>query len=164
MRGPDNALVEFAGNYPAERFNHVHLYQEDPLCALLWYQQHLNAPARAGVSAAALTEANCKVPRGEEPSWPALNREGMIRSPRAGVEFGDVVLTWYPNPGEEPLARSRGQLQDHIALSVTDLDAWVEKLDREGVWLFGPPYQLGNTRAVMILGPSQEVLELVEVA
>ena len=34
MRGPDNALVEFAGNYPAERFNHVHLYQEDPLCAL----------------------------------------------------------------------------------------------------------------------------------
>ena len=60
--------------------------------------------------------------------------------------------------------RSRGQLQDHIALSVTDLDAWVEKLDREGVWLFGPPYQLGNTRAVMIEGPSKEVLELVEVA
>jgi len=44
MRGPDNALVEYAGNHPAERFNHVHLYQEDPIGALHWYQKHLNAP------------------------------------------------------------------------------------------------------------------------
>ena len=48
MTGPDNALVEYAGNYPAERFNHVHLWQEEPLGALLWYQKHLNAPVRAG--------------------------------------------------------------------------------------------------------------------
>ena len=51
MAGPDNALVEYAGNYPAERFNHVHLWQEEPLCALLWYQKHLNAPVRAGFAA-----------------------------------------------------------------------------------------------------------------
>jgi catechol 2,3-dioxygenase-like lactoylglutathione lyase family enzyme len=163
MIGPDNALVEFAGNHPVERFNHVHLYQEDPLCALLWYQQHLNAPVRAGVAAASVTEVNCKVPRGTDPSWPALGREGMIRSPRAGVEFGDVVLTWYPNQGAQPLVRSRGQLQDHIALSVTDLDAWVEKLHSEGVGFLTRTYQLGDTRGVMIEGPSKEVLELVEV-
>jgi catechol 2,3-dioxygenase-like lactoylglutathione lyase family enzyme len=163
MQGPDNALVEFAGNHPVERFNHVHLYQEDPLCALLWYQKHFNAPVRSGVAAAEVTEATCKVPRGTDPSWPALDRQGMIRSPRAGVEFGDVVLTWYPNPGDQPLVRSRGQLQDHIALSVTDLDAWVEKLDREGVALLTRIYQLGNTRGVMLEGPSKEVLELVEV-
>ena len=163
MRGPDNALVEFAGNHPTERFNHVHLYQQDPLCALLWYQRHLNAPVRAGVSAQALTEANCQVPRGAERSWPALNREGMFRAPRAGVEFGDVVLTWYPNQGDQPLVPSRGQLQDHIALSVTDLDAWIEKLDSEGVAILAPPYPLGDTRAAMIAGPSQEALELVEV-
>jgi len=124
MEGPDHALVEIAGNYPAERFNHVHLWHEDPICALLWYQKHLNAPVRAGFEATQLTEANCKVPRGADRTWPALNREGMFRSPRAGVEFGDVVLTWYPNQGEEPLASSLGQLQDHIGLSVSDLDAW----------------------------------------
>ncbi len=50
MAGPDNALVEYAGNYPAERFNHVHLWQEEPLCALLWYQKHLNAPVRSGLA------------------------------------------------------------------------------------------------------------------
>ena len=78
MAGPDNALVEYAGNYPAERFNHVHLWHEEPLCALIWYQKHLNAPVRAGFGPAP-SEADCKVPRGEDRTWPALNREGMFR-------------------------------------------------------------------------------------
>jgi hypothetical protein len=163
MAGPDNALVEYAGNYPAERFNHVHLWQEEPLCALLWYQKHLNAPVRAGFAGPSPTEADCKVPRGADRTWPALNRDGMYRTPRAGVEFGDVVLTWYANQGDTPLASPRGQLQDHIALSVGDLDAWVAKLHDEDVTLLEPPYRLGETRAVMIEGPSREALELVEV-
>jgi hypothetical protein len=90
MAGPDAALVEYAGNHPAERFNHVHLWQEDPLSALEWYRTHLNAPARAGFTTPA--PASGKVPRGVDRTWPALNREGMYRMPRAGVEFGDVVV------------------------------------------------------------------------
>jgi hypothetical protein len=163
MAGPDNALVEYAGNYPAERFNHVHLWQEQPLRALLWYQKHLNAPARAGFTGPSPTEAECDVPRGADRTWPALKREGMFRTPRAGVEFGDVVLTWYANQGETPLVSPRGQLQDHIALSVTDLDAWIAKLHAESVTLLGEPYRIGDARAVMFEGPSREALELVEV-
>jgi hypothetical protein len=163
MKGPDNALVEYAGDHPAERFNHVHLYQEDPLCAQLWYQKHLNAPPRAGWSSVSVTENDCKVPRGTDRTWPALNPEGMFRSPRAGVEFGDVALIWYANQGDRPLVGSRGQLQDHIALSVVDLDAWVAKLRGEDVVFLEGPYPLGDTRAVMIQGPSREALELVEV-
>jgi hypothetical protein len=109
-----------------------------------------------------VSEADCKVPRGADRTWPALNREGMYRSPRAGVEFGDVALIWYANQGERPLAGSRGQLQDHIALSVTDLDAWIDKLRTEGVAFLEEPYALGDTRAIMIEGPSREALELVE--
>ena len=161
--GPDNALVEFAGDYPVERFNHVHLWQEHPLCAQLWYQKHLNAPARASFGEVPVTEADCRVPRGADRTWPALKQEGMYRTPRAGVEFGDVVLTWYANQGEAPLASPRGQLQDHFALSVGDLDAWVTKLRGEGVVVLEEPYRLGETRAVMIEGPSKEALELVEV-
>jgi len=163
MTGPDNALVEYAGNYPAERFNHVHLWQEEPLCALLWYQRHLNAPVRSGFMDKLPTEADCKVPRGADRTWPALNRDGMFRTPRAGVEFGDVVLTWYANQGDKPLASPRGQLQDHIAFSVADLDAWIAKLRSEGVAFLADSYRLGETRAVMIEGPSREALELVEV-
>jgi hypothetical protein len=87
----------------------------------------------------------------------------MFRSPRAGVEFGDVSMMWYANQGDAPLVSSRGQLQDHIALSVTDLDAWADKLVGEGVKILEPIYLLGDTRALMIEGPSREAIELVEV-
>jgi len=162
MRGPDDALVEYAGNHPTERFNHVHLYQEDPIGALHWYQTHLNAPLRPGYPPTAIG-ADGKIARGPDRTWPALNREGMFRSPRAGVEFGDVSMMWYANQGDRRLVSSLGQLQDHIALSVGDLDAWVEKLEGEGVTFLDGPYRLGDTRAVMIEGPSREALELVEV-
>jgi len=164
MQGPDNALVEYAGNHPAERFNHVHMYQDDPFCAQLWYGKHLNAPVFAGrTSRTPLTVTTCTVPRGPDRSWPALEREGMFRTPSAAVVFGDVALPWYMRQGDRSLASTRGQLYDHIALSVADLDAWVAKLRSEGVRFLEEPYTLGDTRAAMIEGPSREALELVEV-
>ena len=162
--GPEDALFEIAGDYPAERFNHVHLWHEQPFCALLWYKKHLNAPVRQGFPDTEMDDRNCRVERGADRTWPALNREGMFRTPRAGVEFGDVVLTWYMNQESQPLARSRGQMQDHIGLSVADLDAWIAKLRSEGVGPIEGPYRLGDTRAVMLEGPSREGIELVETA
>jgi catechol 2,3-dioxygenase-like lactoylglutathione lyase family enzyme len=165
MAGPDSALVEYAGNHPAERFNHVHFFHEDPFCAQLWYQKHLNAPVFAGrTSEAPLTEATCRVPRNPERSWPALDRDGMFRDPSAAVVFGDVAFPCYMRQGAEPLAGTRGQLYDHVALRVADLDAWVAKLRSEGVRFLEKPYTLGDTRAVMIEGPSRAALELVEIA
>jgi catechol 2,3-dioxygenase-like lactoylglutathione lyase family enzyme len=165
IRGPDNALVEYAGNHGAERFNHVHMFQDDPFCAQLWYQTHLNAPVFAGrTSPAPVTEATCTVPRGPDRSWPALERSGMFRSPTAAVVFGDVALPWYVRQGDGPLVSSRGHLYDHIALGVADLDAWIAKLRGEGVRFLEAPHALGDTRAVMIEGPSREALELVEIA
>ena len=161
--GPEDALFEIAGDYPQERFNHVHMWHEQPFCALLWYKKHLNAPVRQGFPDTELNESNCRVARGADRTWPALNREGMFRTPRAGVEFGDVVLTWYMTQGDKPLAPSRGQMQDHIGLSVADLDAGVDKLRDEGVRILEEPYRFGDTRAVMIEGPSREAIELVEV-
>ncbi|HTW51055.1 MAG TPA: VOC family protein [Stellaceae bacterium] len=161
--GPDDALFEIAGNHDQERFNHVHMWQDDVFCALIWYQKHLNAPLRPGYDGTDLTEDNCTVPRHPDRTWPALNPEGMFRTPRAGVEFGDVSMMWYANQGDRPLVSPLGQLQDHIGLSVGDLDAWVDKLKGERVKFLNAPYKLGDTRAVMIEGPSKEALELVEV-
>jgi catechol 2,3-dioxygenase-like lactoylglutathione lyase family enzyme len=164
MRGPDDALVEYAGNHPAERFNHVHLYHEDPYCAQLWYQKHLNASVVAGrTSPTPVTETTCRVPRGLDRTFPALDREGMYRTPSAAVVFGDVAWPSYMRQGARPLVSTRGQLYDHLALSVTDLDAWVARLRGEGVTFLEEPYRLGDTRAVMIEGPSREALELVEI-
>ena len=77
--------------------------------------------------------------------------------------FGDVALPWYMRQGDQPLVSTRGQLYDHIALKVVDLDEWVAKLRGEGVTFLEQPYKLGDTRAVMIEGPSREALELVEI-
>jgi hypothetical protein len=164
LQGPDRAIVEYAGNHPAQRFNHVHMWQEDPLCAELWYQQHLQAeplPARGG--AARPVDGDCKVARGADRSFPALEPDGTYRTPSGGVAFGDVWLPWYMRQGEQPLVSTRGHLYDHFALGVTGLDDWVAKLREEAVEFLGEPYPLGDTRAVMISGPSLEAIELVEV-
>ncbi len=164
MLGPDGALIEYQGNFPAERFNHVHMFQEDPLCAQLWYQKHLGGvpvPSRSGE--APRSEENCKVARGADRTWPALEPEGAFRTPTAAVTFGDVALTWYMRQGDKPLVSTRGHLYDHIALSVADLDAWITKLRREGVTVLESTHRLGDTRAAMIEGPSREAIELVEV-
>jgi catechol 2,3-dioxygenase-like lactoylglutathione lyase family enzyme len=176
MQGPDGAIVEYLGNMPVERLNHVHMYQEDPLCAVLWYQKHLNA--RPNGSGPLPTEAGCKVERSDR-SWPALELEGTSRQPNGGVTFDDVSVQWYARQGDAPLVSTRGHLADHFALSVTNLDAWIAKLGREGVRFLGQEtelgdgrqrieglgraYKLGDTRAVMIEGPSHEAIELVEV-
>ncbi len=161
MQGPDGALIEYQGNMPAERFNHVHMYQEQPFCAQIWYARHLNARLPQG--AVLKSEADCAVSRGAERSWPALEQKGMFRTPTAGVLFGDVSLNWYMRQTETPLASTRGRLMDHVGLSVGNLDAWVAKLRREGVVFLEQPHRLGDTRGLMIEGPSHEAIELVEV-
>jgi extradiol dioxygenase family protein len=87
----------------------------------------------------------------------------MFRTPTTGVLFGDVAMNWYMRQTDKPLVATRGHLMDHVGLSVANLDAWVAKLKAEGVRFLEEPYRLGDTRAVMIEGPSHEAIELVEV-
>lgn len=161
--GPDDAICEYAGNQPVERFNHVHMWQEDPYCAQLWYQIHLNAPLYGSRGAGDITRETCVVDRTRDLTFPALEREGMYRAPSSAVAFDDVAFMWYMRQGDQPLAGTRGQVYDHVALSVTDLDAWLAKLRDEGVRFLEEPYKLGDTRAFMVEGPSLEAIELVEV-
>jgi len=161
LQGPEGAIIEYQGNMPAERFNHVHMYRDDPFCDQLWYQKHLNA--QLGARGSPYTESNCKVPRGTDRTWPALEKEGMYRTAAAPVTFGDVSLNSYIRQDDHPLVSTRGHLADHFALSVNNLDGWIRKLRAEGVKFLEQPYKLGDLRAVMIEGPSHEAIELVEV-
>ena len=162
LMGPDNALIEVAGESNPERFNHVHMWEDEPFCAQLWYQTHLNAKVSARPGAPVYTEANCHVPRGVL-TWPSLTKGGMYRSPTAGVQFSDVGMMWYMDQTDKPLVATRGHLMDSVGLGVSDLDAWVTKLKAENVKFLRQPFKTGDTRAVMIEGPSHEALELVEV-
>jgi hypothetical protein len=162
IAGPDHAIVEFTGNAP-ERFDHVHMWQDDPLCAQLWYVSHLEAtPRRGPAPPAPLTAQNCKTQRGAEPSWPSLERRGTTRFPTGGVSFDDVAMNWYMNQTDRPLAPTLGHLMDHVSLSVSSLEPWITKLKGEGVVFLKNPYRIGATRAVMIEGASHEAIELIE--
>ena len=127
-----------------------------------------------GAPAEPRTDANCKVPRGPDKTFPALDVDGMYRAPQIPLVFGDVSMGGYTRQTDQSLVSTRGHLAVHVGLSVTNLDAWVAKLRVEGVRFLGagpdlnlapatPIYKLGDTRAVMIEGPSHEALELVEV-
>ena len=182
--GPDGVIMETTDG-PTESYNIVGMFQEQPFCAAMWYQKHLNAADRpangrggqgrqagpaggraqpgAVAPAAPTSEADCNVTRGTEVSWPSTYKHGHYRVPAAqSVYFDDLQFRWYMNQESRPLAPTRGQLMDHLAISVTTLDQWVAKLKAEGVKFLEPPYRFGETRAVLIEGPSREAIELVE--
>jgi len=163
LRGPDDAIIEYQGNMPAERFNHIHMYHDQPFCAQLWYQTHLNMASGGRGNQPPRTEANCRVERSPDKTWPALTYDGMYRTPSlTSMAFSDVSLFAYMNQGDTPLASTRGHLMDHYALSVANLDAWIAKLRTENVTFLEQPYKIGDYRAVMIQGPSREAIELIE--
>ena len=77
--------------------------------------------------------------------------------------FGDVSLFFYMNQGTTPAGPTRGHLMDHFAVGVANLDAWIAKLKAENVTFLEQPYTIGGLRAVMIEGPSNEAIEIIEV-
>ena len=162
LRGPDGAMFENNGNGP-ERFDHLHMFHENPVCAQEWYITHLGAtrpPLRGGGPAPAPT-GDCKMPYGE-PSWPSPVRAGMLRAPGGRVFVDDVGFYILPKQGSSPLVSTRGQVVDHMGLSVADLAATVARLKSEGVTFLEEQHPWGNTRAAMIEGPDHVAIELIE--
>ena len=175
LRGPDGALIENAGNFPTEYFNHVHMFHEDPACAQLWYTTHLGigggargarggaAPAAGGgAGRAAITADNCKRPY-EEVTWPAFDKAGMVRNPAGTIPVSDMVSILI-RPKHGPFVSPRGQIVDHFALSVPDLDATLARLKSEGVKVIEEIHPWGTMRAAMIEGPDLAAIELVQAA
>lgn len=152
MKAPDDALVEI-NTANTRAFLHVHLVSAAPLCAADWYVKHLGATTRAQRTGA------CEVPFAA-PSEPL----GVIRAPATTVRFGEVSLIIYPQQQPAALISPRGRVVDHIALSVPDFNATLERLRKAGVKVLARPHRFGKSqmRAVMIEGPDRIAIELVE--
>jgi predicted enzyme related to lactoylglutathione lyase len=154
MKAPDGALVEI-NTSNTRAFIHVHLYSDAPLCAADWYIKHLGATSRS----AAQRSGPCEAPFAA-PSEPL----GVIRSPATTVRFGEISLIIYPRQRPGPLVSSRGHVVDHIALSVPDLTAALDRLRKSGVKVLEEPRRFGisQMRAAMIEGPDSIAIELIE--
>jgi len=164
--GPDGVVMETL-EAAAETYAIFGMFQEQPVCALLWYERHLNATVpsgRGGSATAGRTPENCAV-QGGEVSWPSTYRQGHVRIPPAmAVTFSDVSFRWYMNQGNQPLVSTRGHIVDHFALSVRNVDEWAARLRRNGVRILEEPHTVGGARVLMIEGPSREAIELVQTA
>jgi glyoxalase/bleomycin resistance protein/dioxygenase superfamily protein len=164
LRGPDDAMIENAQSGQVERFNHVHMYHEHPLCAIQWYVAHLGAtkPQGSGGVPVAPTTENCKQLYGP-PTWPSFFKfPGFVREPSGSVLFDDINILIRPWPGGG-LVSPRGHIVDHWALSVSDLESTVARLKSEGIKFLEEIHPWGNTRAAMIEGPDRVAIEIVEV-
>ena len=108
---------------------------------------------------APITADNCKRPY-EEVTWPAFDKIGMVRNPAGAVPVSDMVSILI-RPRHGPYVSPRGQIVDHFALSVPDLDGLVARLKREGVKVTEEIHRWGAMRAAMIEGPDLVAIELV---
>jgi len=163
LRGPDGIMIENAQAGTVERFNHIHMYHEHPICAMQWYITHLGAtlPQGRGGAPGTLPSGDCKQLYAP-PTWPSFAKTGFVRDPAGAVLFDDISISIRPWPGGG-LVSTRGHLVDHWALSVADLDATVTRLKSEGVTFLEEIHPWGNMRAAMIEGPDRIAIELVEV-
>jgi hypothetical protein len=163
LRGPDDAMIENAQAGQVERFNHVHMYHEHPLCAMQWYAAHLGAKLPQGRGAPAMpASGDCRTLMYAPPTYPSFAKGGFVREPSGGVNFDDISILIRPWPGGG-LVSSRGHLVDHWALSVADLSATVARLKSEQVKFLEEIHPWGSMRAAMIEGPDRIAIELVEV-
>ena len=173
---PDGMLVEFNSAMQDHFWSHNHFWHERPLCAANWYVEHLGmqlTPARdprTGEMVARQRWEPCDVPVGEV-GYPSFMPQGQLRIPIGNVRFANGTWAWYTRqcrdgrcgPGnDKPLAPSRGQVVDHVALAFPDLDAVMARLKATNVTIAKGPYKFGDTRAVMIEDLDGLGLELVE--
>ncbi len=163
LRGPDGIMIENAQAGTSERFNHIHMYHEHPICAMQWYITHLGAtlPQGRGGAPGTLPAGDCKQLYAP-PTWPSFAKTGFVREPSGAVFFDDISISIRPWPGGG-LVSTRGHVVDHWALSVSDLDSTVTRLEGEGVKFLEQIHPWGNMRAAMIEGPDRVAIELVEV-
>jgi len=177
LLGPDGALVELTGGpRTAPSFSHIHLFHEHPRCAANWYVEHLGMvfppvrDAETGETRPGAPHAGCAAEPAGEPGWPSLEAAGTIRRPSASVRFEGGGVSFYPRqcrPGRcgargERLVPSLGQVLDHVAFTVRDLDTRLGRLRAAGVPVLRGPYALGDGRAALVEGPDGLAIELVE--
>jgi catechol 2,3-dioxygenase-like lactoylglutathione lyase family enzyme len=159
MKAPDGNLVEINSSN-SNAFIHVHLYSAAPLCTAEWYEKYLGARRLQGLSGRGQPpEGDCHIPFAA-PSEPL----GVIRQPAATVRLDDVNLIIYPQQKTAPLVSTRGQVNDHIAVSYSNVHEALDRLKQMGVKVLENVHEFGNTnlKAAMIEGPDQMAIELVE--
>jgi catechol 2,3-dioxygenase-like lactoylglutathione lyase family enzyme len=138
--GPDGIRVEFFGDpsLPVPiQMNHIHFYPVDIPSMQAWY-----AKIFGGVPG--------KRARMSSPGW--IDCDDV---PGVNLSFSQ---------GKMELAPTKGRSLDHIGFEVKDIDAFIKKLEAQGIKLDAPLRQVPNskTRVAFLTDPWGTYIELTE--
>ena len=156
VESPEKALIELitSNNH---RFNHLHLFSEDPVAAAEWYVKHFGAKGRIPTS---------RTPR---------MYKGYQIGPSASVTVDNVNIiifpaeylkTDYPDrwKGKVELESTKGHVVDHIGFSFDNLPEALEKLRKDGVKVTDEIKSVagGKIKYAFIEGPDKIRIEVIE--
>jgi catechol 2,3-dioxygenase-like lactoylglutathione lyase family enzyme len=139
VHGPDGIRVEFFGDPSLSvpiQMNHIHFYPTDIPAMQAWY-----AKMFGGVPG--------KRARVSSPGW--IDCDDL---PGVNLSFSQ---------GRTELASTKGRSLDHIGFEVKSLDAFVKKLEAEGIKLDVPIRQMNSkTKIAFLTDPWGTYIELTE--
>jgi catechol 2,3-dioxygenase-like lactoylglutathione lyase family enzyme len=174
---PDGMLVEITAGKADDFREHTHFWGEKPLCSANWHVEHLGAtfpPTQNSFSTTFKFEGGrwspCDVPTGEI-TYPTYMRQGQLRIPAGNARVANASWLWYPRQcrdgrcgggNDVPLARSRGQVVDHVGLSYPSLEPVIAHLKAANIRILEGPYKFAGTRALLIEDPDGLAFELIE--
>lgn len=151
--GPSHELIELnTANH--HRFGHLHLLSIDPVAAGEWYSRHLGIALRGK-------------------QWEKRTYQGFPVAPSAALQADNVSILIYPVEyarvswpklwdGRKDFDSTRGRAIDHIAFSVSDLNAALARMRAGGVKVLEMPHAAMGVQSAMIEGPDHIAIELVQ--
>lgn len=174
---PDGMLVEVTAGKTESFSAHTHFWSERPLCTSNWHVEHLGAqfPPTPNTFNNGLTFKDgkwdpCDVAPGEV-TFPTYMRQGQLRIPAGNARVANLNWLWYPRQcrmgrcgagNDQPLARSRGQVVDHIGVTYPSLEPVLAHLKAKKVPILEGPYTFAGRRAVLVEDPDGLAFELIE--
>jgi hypothetical protein len=138
---------------------HLHLRSSDPVAAGQWYADvlggEIDRPPR-----------NEDIRREERERRETIPTDITTEPPRLAVSFGDIVL-YFHQAGEPLVPTSQSGLVDHLGFSVKDLPSVLLRVptaNNNGSTSAAAdqPFGLKDQRAVMIAGPDNVTIELLQ--
>lgn len=160
LSSPDGTLIEL-NTAPTNDFGHIHMFSADPIAAGDWFIKMFGVKGRS-------------VSGSETDRSVARAKSGIQIGPSSSHMFDQVNMIIYPQEysqtafradwsGIDALQSTAGGVNDHIGISVPDLDEALTRLKAHDVTILRPSQNLGGgTRHAFIQGPDALVIELLE--
>lgn len=157
VKSPDGTLIEINTSHTND-FGHIHMYCADPVATGDWWIRYFGVTGR---------------PLSSDESYESKMTNGLGGNPggRSSHMFDQVNMILYPDTGPrrskdwvgDKLQTTRGTVNDHIGISVADLDAALAIFEADGVTILeGASDMEDGIRHAFIEGPDAVVIELLE--